>query len=95
MKISPAARRITPGIRQSHHWYAVSDVVPKIDWKRRVSVIRMDPRITQIYVYTSREFENVAGWSAVSFGNLRFNATKMFISERDTSAMVWPICDEP
>jgi hypothetical protein len=52
---------ITPRIGQSHHWYAVSDVIMKIDGKRRVSVIRMEPGIRRIKVYTNGEFENVAG----------------------------------
>jgi hypothetical protein len=37
-----------------------SDVVPKINRKRRVSVIRTEPITTGMQVYTSLEFENVA-----------------------------------
>jgi len=95
LKISPTTRRITPGIRQSYHWYALCDVVPKIDGKSPVSIIRIEPITSQISEYTSREFEHVACWYAVSLGNRRFKATKMFISERDTSAIVWLICEDP
>jgi hypothetical protein len=63
---------ITPGIGQSHHWYAVSDVIMKIDGKRRVSVIRMEPGIRRIKVYTNGEFENVAGEIAFVY-NLEIN----------------------
>jgi len=45
----------------------------KIDGKRRVSVIRMEPRIPRIKIYTSGEFENVAGEIAVVY-NLEINS---------------------
>ena len=95
LKTSPRMRRTTPGIKHINHWYGVSETVPNSAWKRRVSVMRIEPNKTQRYAYRSLVFENVELWNAVSLGNRRFNARKMFISDNDMSAIVWPICDEP
>ena len=95
LKSSPRINRMTPGTMQMSHWSLVSETVWKRLVRMRVSVIRIVPMTAQPKAMSNVGLENVERPNALSSGNRRLSARKMFISDRPTSAIVCPISSDP